>query len=50
LHADIHRYNVAGETHYANATNPALPAAFAGMVSSNRDSTISAEGPRTYAR
>ena len=36
LHAEIHRYNVNGETHYANATNPALPAAFAGMVSSIR--------------
>src|SRR5437588_838984 len=34
LHADIHRFNVNGEVHYANATNPALPAAFAGMVSS----------------
>lgn len=36
MHAEIHRYNVNGETHYANATNPALPAAFAGMVSSIR--------------
>jgi uncharacterized protein (TIGR03437 family) len=36
LHAEIHRYNVNGEIHYANATNPALPAAFAGMVSSIR--------------
>jgi uncharacterized protein (TIGR03437 family) len=36
LHAEIHRYNVNGEVHYANATNPALPAAFAGMVSSIR--------------
>jgi len=36
LHAEIHRYNVNGEIHYANATNPALPAAFAGMVSSLR--------------
>ena len=36
LHAEVHRYNVNGEIHYANATNPALPAAFAGMVSSIR--------------
>jgi uncharacterized protein (TIGR03437 family) len=36
LHAEIHRFNVNGEIHYANATNPALPAAFAGMVSSIR--------------
>ena len=36
LHADIHRFNINGEVHYANATNPALPAAFAGMVSSIR--------------
>ena len=36
LHADIHRYNVNGEVHYANATNPSLPAAFASMVSSIR--------------
>jgi uncharacterized protein (TIGR03437 family) len=36
LHAEIHRYNINGEIHYANATNPALPAAFASMVSSIR--------------
>ena len=36
LHAEIHRYNVNGEVHYANAANPALPAAFANMVSSIR--------------
>ncbi len=36
MHAEIHRYNVNGEIHYANAANPALPAAFAGMVSSIR--------------
>ncbi|MGA3019595.1 MAG: protease pro-enzyme activation domain-containing protein, partial [Bryobacteraceae bacterium] len=36
LHAEIHRYNVNGEIHYANATNPALPTALAGMVSSIR--------------
>jgi uncharacterized protein (TIGR03437 family) len=36
LHAEIHRYNVNGEMHYANATNPAVPAAFASMVSSIR--------------
>ncbi len=36
LHAEIHRYSLNGEIHYANATNPALPAAFADMVSSIR--------------
>ncbi|MGA2724932.1 MAG: protease pro-enzyme activation domain-containing protein [Bryobacteraceae bacterium] len=36
LHAEIHRYNVNGEIHYANATNPAIPAAFASMVNSIR--------------
>jgi subtilase family serine protease len=34
LHAEIHRYNVNGEIHYANAANPSVPAAFASMVSS----------------
>jgi uncharacterized protein (TIGR03437 family) len=36
LRAEIHRYNVNGEIHYANATNPSLPAAFASMVNSIR--------------
>src|SRR5580658_1632453 len=36
LHAEIHRYNINGEIHYANATNPAIPAAIASMVSSIR--------------
>jgi uncharacterized protein (TIGR03437 family) len=29
----IHRYNVAGETHFAAATEPSIPAALAGVVS-----------------
>ena len=29
---EIHRYNVNGETHYANANDPSVPAEFAGMV------------------
>jgi subtilase family serine protease len=32
LHTDIHHYLVNGKMHYANATNPSLPAAFAGSV------------------
>jgi uncharacterized protein (TIGR03437 family) len=30
----IHRYQVKGESHYANATNPSVPTALAGMVAS----------------
>ena len=29
---EIHRYNVNGVTHYANATDPSIPAALAGIV------------------
>jgi uncharacterized protein (TIGR03437 family) len=36
FHAEIHRYNINGEIHYANATNPAIPAAIASTVSSIR--------------
>jgi len=32
----IHRYNVNGESHYANATDPSIPAALAGLVSGIR--------------
>jgi len=31
---EIHRYNVNGVEHFANATNPLIPAAFAGIVTS----------------
>ncbi len=30
----IHRYSVAGESHYANTASPTIPAAFQGLVSS----------------
>ena len=33
---EIHQYAVDGETHFANATNPSVPAAIAGMVLSIR--------------
>jgi subtilase family serine protease len=36
FHTQIHRYNVNGVTHYANATDPSIPAALAGMVSAIR--------------
>src|ERR1039457_6171661 len=36
FHTQIHRYNVNGETHYANATVPSVPAALAGLVSGVR--------------
>ena len=36
LHTTIHRYQVNGVTHFANSTNPSLPADLAGMVSSIR--------------
>jgi uncharacterized protein (TIGR03437 family) len=33
FHSAIHRYNVEGETHFANAAEPSIPAALAGVVS-----------------
>jgi subtilase family serine protease len=33
---EIHRYAVGGEPHYANATEPSIPAAFAGVVTAIR--------------
>jgi uncharacterized protein (TIGR03437 family) len=33
FHTEIHRYNVNGRTHFSNATDPAIPAAFANLVS-----------------
>jgi uncharacterized protein (TIGR03437 family) len=33
---EIHRYTVNGETHFANSTDPTVPAALAGMVASIR--------------
>jgi uncharacterized protein (TIGR03437 family) len=36
FHTEIHRYIVNGETHYANATDPAIPAALTDVVSSIR--------------
>jgi len=32
LGAEIHRYEVDGEVHFANATNPSIPAALAGII------------------
>ncbi len=32
LHTEFHRYATAGETHIANASDPAVPAAFAGVI------------------
>lgn len=36
FHTEIHRYANNGETHYANATEPSVPAALAGVVLSLR--------------
>jgi uncharacterized protein (TIGR03437 family) len=36
FHTQIHSYNVNGETHYANATDPSIPAALSGLVSGIR--------------
>jgi uncharacterized protein (TIGR03437 family) len=33
LHTEIHRYRVDGKTHFANATEPSIPAALEGVVS-----------------
>jgi subtilase family serine protease len=32
FHTEVHRYRVNGEAHFANATEPSIPAAFAGAV------------------
>ncbi len=36
FHTEIHRYTVNGESHYANATEPAIPAALSSLVSGIR--------------
>src|SRR5271165_6222587 len=36
FHTEIHLYKVNGETHYANATNPAVPAAMSKVVAAVR--------------
>ena len=36
FHTQIHRYTVNGEAHYANATDPSIPAGLAGMVAGIR--------------
>jgi uncharacterized protein (TIGR03437 family) len=36
LHTEIHRYNVDGVAHYANATDPSIPAALASLVTGFR--------------
>jgi uncharacterized protein (TIGR03437 family) len=36
FHTEIHRYSVNGQTHYANAANPSIPAALANVVSGIR--------------
>ena len=32
FHTEIHKYVVNGENHYANASNPSVPAAFSGVI------------------
>jgi uncharacterized protein (TIGR03437 family) len=32
LHTDFHRYSINGETHFANVSDPSVPAALAGVV------------------
>jgi uncharacterized protein (TIGR03437 family) len=36
FHTEIHRYNVNGETHYANSSEPQIPAALSGIVAGIR--------------
>ena len=36
FHTEIHRYNVKGEMHYANASDPSIPAALDGVVAGFR--------------
>jgi uncharacterized protein (TIGR03437 family) len=36
FHTEIHRYNVNGEIHYANATDPSIPAALSDVVAGFR--------------
>ena len=36
FHTEIHRYQTSGETHFANATDPAIPEALSGIVAAIR--------------
>jgi len=36
FHAEIHRYSVGGQMHYANASDPSIPEALAGLVAGVR--------------
>ena len=47
---EIHRYNVRGETHVANATSPRIPAALAGIVTGIRGLNDFHLRPRAKAR
>ncbi|MGH9496315.1 MAG: Ig-like domain repeat protein, partial [Candidatus Sulfotelmatobacter sp.] len=47
---EIHRYNVNGEMHYANATEPMLPAALSGIATGFRGLTDFRPRPRATRR
>jgi subtilase family serine protease len=47
---EIHQYVVDGETHFANATNPSIPAAIGGMVLSIRGLNDFRMKPRSKAK
>ena len=50
LGVDIHRYTVAGQSHFATATEPRVPAAFAGLVAGFRGlDDFLPQHPRTQA-
>ena len=47
---EIHRYNVNGELHYANATAPSIPAAMSGVVTGIRGLHDFKPRPRSIRR
>src|SRR5271165_4188386 len=50
FHTEIHLYKVNGETHYANATNPSVPAAMSKVVAAVRGLNDFRMKPKVHAR
>lgn len=50
FHTEIHRYSVNGHTYYANATEPSVPAALAGVVEGIRSLSNFRPKPRVLRR
>ena len=50
FHTEIHRYSVAGRIHYANATEPSIPTALAGVVEGIRSLDDFRPAPKSIRR